>query len=191
MSGSGVVFWPGDIVCMKGGSWLAKAIRWATRSRGEGATVVNHVGLVTQPGDEDDAIVVEALNHVEAKTFASSTRKKSVAVFRPKNVTQGQIDLITDYMESRIGDRYGYHKLGLHLLQKIPLPGKWRILNIGASKWLNSRIDKTPICSYIVAEAYHRAGLDFGVKASLATPDDIWDFCVSEPDKYSVLLYQF
>jgi hypothetical protein len=27
--------------------------------------------------------------------------------------------------------------------------------------------------------------LDFGVKVGAAQPDDIWDFCVSRPDRYA------
>jgi hypothetical protein len=142
--------------------------------------------MVTDPGYEDEAIVTEALNHVESKTFASSVRGKTIAVFRPKNVTRPEMDLIV----RQVGRRYGYHKLVLHLLRKIKLPGKWALLNLGANKWLSSKVDRTPICSYIVAEAYAQVGLDFGVKASLATPDDIWDFCVSNPDKYSVITFQ-
>jgi len=187
------VLWPGDVVLYHGGSLLAKAIRWATREPGEGATYFNHVGLVTQPGtlsgdgDLGPAYVVEALNHVLKRPLSESVKGNEIAIYRPLNLDQFQVDDIVDYMEDRVGDRYGYHKLVLHLLRKVRLPGKWSVLNFGASKWLDSNVDKTPICSYIVAEAFARAGLDFGVDAGLATPDDIGDFCYERRDLYRPL----
>ena len=46
-----------------------------------------------------------------------------------------------------------------------------------------------PICSWLVAHAFSKAGKNFGVAAGAAQPDDIWDF-VSDPqnhEKYSCI----
>ena len=46
------------------------------------------------------------------------------------------------------------------------------------------QMDKYPICSWLVAHSYKKIGKDFRVPAGAATPDDIWDFCDKNPDKY-------
>jgi hypothetical protein len=41
-----------------------------------------------------------------------------------------------------------------------------------------------PICSWLVAHAFAKAGKTFGVQPGAANPDDIWDFIVDNPEKY-------
>ena len=38
------------------------------------------------------------------------------------------------------------------------------------------RLDRYPICSWLVAHSYKKAGKHFGFSARAASPDDIWDF---------------
>ncbi len=45
-----------------------------------------------------------------------------------------------------------------------------------------------PICSWLVAHSSNEVGKHFDVDAGAATPDDIWDFCVGNPDKYRTVL---
>ena len=45
-----------------------------------------------------------------------------------------------------------------------------------------------PICSWVVAWAYQKAGRDFGVPAAAADPDDIWDYVTRHPDEYEEVL---
>ena len=45
--------------------------------------------------------------------------------------------------------------------------------------------NKYPICSWVVADAFAKAGKDFGIKVGMATPDDILDFIEENPDKYT------
>ena len=49
-------------------------------------------------------------------------------------------------------------------------------------------MDRYPICSWLVAHAFKKAGKTFGVKPGAATPDDIWDFVRSNPDKYETVI---
>jgi hypothetical protein len=67
-----------------------------------------------------------------------------------------------------------------------------RPLNVYRAKILNGAyvfrrlgfIDKLPICSYRTARSFSYVGLHFGVKPREAQPDDIWDFCIKNTDKY-------
>ena len=40
----------------------------------------------------------------------------------------------------------------------------------------------------MVSHSYKAAGLDFGCDPGMADPDDIWDFCISNPNKYHCIL---
>lgn len=58
------------------------------------------------------------------------------------------------------------------------------------SNWLSSKVltwDRYPYCSFIVAEAYWSIGKNFGVPSKSTTPDDILDFCIDHPEKYSII----
>jgi hypothetical protein len=45
----------------------------------------------------------------------------------------------------------------------------------------------TPVCSWLVAQAYAKAGETFGVPPGAASPDDIWDYVTAHPKKYLML----
>ena len=49
-------------------------------------------------------------------------------------------------------------------------------------------MDRYPICSWLVAHAFAKAGKTFGVPPGMASPDDIWDFVNEEPEKYSEIM---
>jgi hypothetical protein len=51
-----------------------------------------------------------------------------------------------------------------------------------------TRSDRYPICSWLVACSFKKAGKTFGVAPGAASPDDIWDFCTRETDKYVEVL---
>jgi len=178
-----LMLWPGDVVFTRGDTLLGFAIRRFTRDAEEAPTKVNHVGVITEPGTIHHAQLVEALERVEKHTPYAKygrSRKQEVTIFRPK-LTQPQVDTIVSYAEAQVGKKYGYHKLLLHALRRTKarrVIDKW---------WSRGSLDKYPICSYLVARAFSKAGLDFGVSANLATPDDMWDFCVMRPDKYELI----
>jgi hypothetical protein len=44
-----------------------------------------------------------------------------------------------------------------------------------------------PICSWVVAESFGKAGKHFGVEPGAASPDDIWDFIEARPDLYETI----
>ena len=173
-----VTFQPGDIFLTCGSSFISRAIRFFSRSGGESRTMVNHVGIVVEAGDSTNAVIVEASTKVVKRSFYAYRRSPTtmVAVYRPTNVSDGEIHTICAAADRYVGATYGYLKIVAHFLDWC-LGGRYVFRRIAA-------MDRYPICSWVVAQAYADAGLNFGVPAGSADPDDIWDFCVANPDKY-------
>jgi len=48
-------------------------------------------------------------------------------------------------------------------------------------------INDYPICSWLVAQAFAKAGETFGVPPGAADPDDIWDYVTAHRQKYEML----
>jgi len=168
---------PGDIFFTRGGGWLSKQIRWATRDKSEPHRMVNHVGVFVQDGDFVKARGVEALWKVRVTTPAKKHKGSDLAVFRCE-LTDEQEAAIISYLYAHRGQRYGWWKIGFHLADKL-----------FKTRWFSRRLrlDSRPICSYLVAKAYAEAGLDFGVSPGSATPDDVWDFCWENPQRYQLV----
>lgn len=171
---------PCDVFVTRGRSLFARGIRWATRDKGERPTQVNHVGAIVEAGDWMDVQCIEALQRVELHSFARKYAGTDhwAAVYRPTNITTEQQGKVLAYLHNHVGNKYGYGKIGLHLLRRLT----------GSDFWLRHQTDRWPICSYLVAKAWKRAGLDFGCDERLATPDDIHDFMLANPEKYQFVL---
>ena len=186
-----ILFEPGDIFLTRGSSFISRAIRFFTRSKGEKPTKVNHVGLVVQRGDVKTAIAVEALRKVMRHKLwlqYGPPKKDLVAVYRATNLTTEQIKDIVVEAEKHVGKEYGKLMIFAHF--KDWLSGRmvgwlfgWQFSDIYFFRGFVSG-DKYPICSWVVADAFAEADKDFGVKVGMATPDDIWDFIQNNPDKY-------
>lgn len=170
---------PGDIFFTTGGSLLSRAILWGQREKGEARSRVNHVGAFVERGGLKTANGVEALWRVKCHPIYPRYKGQHVAIFRPRNITVYDEYKIVSYLKQHVGNRYGWWKL---LLQLAGHKLGWN--------WARNAmfIDDRPICSYLVAKAYREAGLDFGVQAQAAAPDDMWDFIENNPDKYKVVL---
>ena len=169
---------PGDIFFTRGTALISRLIRFFTRGLGEKRTRINHVGIVVEGGSADLAVVVEALRTVRQHRLARryADGRTQVAVFRAANLTDQEIATIVRAAQSYVGRRYGYVKIVAHGLDWI-LQGAYVFRRL-------TRNDNYPICSWLVAHAYAKAGKDFGVEPGAATPDDIWDFAEANPDKY-------
>jgi hypothetical protein len=141
------------------------------------------VGVIVEGGTSTNAVIVEALQHVKKRYLADGYGGKNspdMAVFRPINLTEDQRFIVASKANTYVGKDYGYLKILAHL-------GDWLLQ--GAYFFRRFvQLDKYPICSWLVAHAYSFIGKDFGVDARAASPDDIWDFCLSNPDKYAVIM---
>jgi hypothetical protein len=169
---------PCDIMFTSSPTWLSKAIRFCTRSIGEPKSVASHVGMVVAAGIDMAATIVEAQSTTNRHTLQESYGNKadSICVCRPINIDVYQKHQIVAKAESYVGRKYGYLKLGLHLLDWM-CGGAYLFRRLG-------RMDKYPICSYVVASAFKAIKADFGISNYGASPDDMWDFIVKNPDKY-------
>lgn len=171
---------PADIFLTRGSGFVSRAIRFFTRRIGEKRTKVNHVGLVVKGGSLRHAVVVEALSSVKRHRLWNQYGPPStdlVTVYRAKNLSDKEIKMIVAKAETYVGRKYGYFKILAHLAD-------WFLL--GAYRFRKfTRMDKYPICSWVVAHSFKVAGKNFEVDAGAASPDDIWDFVTreNEPEK--------
>jgi len=167
-----------DLALVRNRSLMGRIIRWATRSRGEEPTYANHVGVILNSGEMPThwhaAAIVEAQKKVVHRPFRA-LEGRDMVIFRPLTLTQPQQRAIRNELLYHVGHGYAWWKLGVHLYAK--LTGHKAPL-----KWVDT--SGSDICSDLVAKAWKRAGLTFGVRAKFATPDDIFDYCVANPQKY-------
>ncbi|MFC1628952.1 hypothetical protein ACFL3H_07560 [Gemmatimonadota bacterium] len=174
-----VLFQPCDVFLTRSHSLLGHAIRLATRGFGESRSMVNHVGVVVAGGSTEEAVGVEALSTVKRHSIWKQYGPGSssdVAVYRPLNLTDVEKTLVVTAAEGYVGRTYGYLKIAAHLKD-------WLLLGIYFFRRM-TRMDDYPICSWLVAHAFAEAGKTFGLPPGKASPDDIWDFVTSNPDKY-------
>ncbi|MEA2023600.1 MAG: hypothetical protein U9N79_04835 [Actinomycetota bacterium] len=169
---------PCDVFLTRGAGFVSRAIRVFTRRFGESRTKVNHVGIIVGEGTMVTAMAIEALVKVRKHPLGRYARKldTAVAVYRPINLTEGEETAIVAKALSYEGDKYGIVKIAAHFVD-------WTLQGAYVFRRL-TRMDDYPICSWLVAHAFASGGKDFGCEPGAATPDDIWDFVTTNPDKY-------
>ena len=160
----------GDVFFTRGAGVISKIIRFCTREAGEEKTQINHIGIIVQDGSLHEAIGVEALHEIERHKIGDyyKNTKNMIAVYRPTNLTSDEIDIVVRAAESQVGKKYGYLKLGMHLLD-------WLLGGARVFRFLLSG-KSHPICSWLVAYAFAQAGKNFGMNENIADPDEIWDY---------------
>jgi hypothetical protein len=175
----------GDVFFTRSRTALGAAIRYATTGPREPMSWANHTGGVVRPGvivpgtepfrrGMAWGYTVEALWHVERAAWFErhGSENTSIEVWRHSRLTGNQTDRIVRYLEDHIGQRYGWWKLLFHLADRVAFAGDHRI-----SRFL--RLDKRPICSYLVARAFEVAGVEdaFGPTPAVAQdPDTMHDW---------------
>lgn len=170
---------PGDVFMTRGKGFVSRAIRFFTRTIGEKRTKVNHVGIIVSAGGFKESSEVEALIEVrEVKLWYGygPPSTDDVAIFRPTNLSPEEIEVIVAEAREQVGKTYGFFKILGHILD-------WLLLGAYIFRRLTQNGDY-PICSWLVAHAFAKVDKTFGVAPGAATPDDIWDFIVDNPDKY-------
>lgn len=174
----------GDIFLTRSESLLGKLIRVFTKNIWESRTKVNHVGLIVSDGfNIKNSICIEALRRTKKHNFwkeYGNRKDMRVAIYRAKNLTEDEKDIIIMAANKYVGRVYGYIKILAHLFD-------WILFNAYLFRRI-ARVDKYPICSWLVAKCYAKANKDFGIDAGMASPDDIWDFIMANPDKYEEII---
>jgi hypothetical protein len=181
-----MIFKAGDILLTHNPKLLGKLIRFFESRPGDKAEY-NHTAIIVKEGDERSSELVEAMwktHQILLWDGYGTPHKDSIAVYRPLNIPPDKISLIVEKAKSYIGDQYGWWKLLLHAAD-------WQLFaSTGKDLYFFRRlafIDKYPICSWVVANAYSRAGYDFGVPPNEASPHDIQDFVETHPEKYELV----
>jgi len=173
----------GDVILVQGAGWVSGAIRRMTRERGEPPTIYSHVAIVIAPPLVGKGVwsttIVEALAKGVVVRDLAAYRRKHFVVWR--NRDPAVAGRAAQYALMREGERYGYTKLALHLLDWALLRNRWRVFRrLGF-------VDRWPICSYLVADAYRAAGQPFPVPVKACTPDDIADHIHASGDWWRVI----
>ena len=161
---------------------MSGAIRFFTRRIGEAPTRVNHAGMILHGGGLRAAWIVEALRTVVCRSLlkAYANRKNDVAVYRCRGLDGRQRQALAEAARVYIGRRYGYVKIVAHALDWV-LQGAYVFRRF-------TGMDRYPICSWLVAQAYSKQGLNFGVAPGAASPDDLWDFVTKRTDLYECII---
>jgi len=173
---------PADILLARRRSFISRGIRFFTQSIGEPRSEVSHAGIVVKGGTIEQAEIVEAAGRAKKRHLLPRYGKRSkaeVAFYRPLNLSPEQQRAIVLAAEAYVGREYSYFKILLHLLDWV-LQGAYFFRRLGG-------IDDYPICSWVVAKAYAKAGKTFGVAPGAASPDDLWDFVTRHPHRYMMV----
>jgi hypothetical protein len=159
---------PGDIFLTRGSSLLSRAIRFCTRSIGEGRSRVNHVGFITTGGALGDADCIEALatvtEHALWEMYADGTE---VAIYRVRKWSGKDRARCVELARGYEGRTYGYVALGAHLLDWV-LQGAYVFRRLTSS-------EAYPICSWLVGHVCGKLGCELSAVPGAESPDDIWD----------------
>ena len=172
----------GDIGFTCGDSKVSKAIRWFTRSKGEPKTLVNHVFIVLKGGTLDESVIIEAVSTVKRGLLVKRygpPKKDRVAIVRVRGLAMKDLATVCETAEGYEGRRYGHVKIAAHVLDRL-LGGRYVFRRIAG-------MADYPICSWLVAHSFEKAGISFGVPTDAADPDDIWDWVTAHKGKFSVV----
>lgn len=178
----------GDILGYSGGGFLGKTIKWFEKGYHETPSVLSHCGLFVNDGSIKNVNVIEAIfpTGVLYRRFwthyADDLHK--CYLIKPMNLTTQERLALSKIAFQYVGHPYGTLKIIPHAIDGLLA----KILHKRDITLFRNlcKVDTFPICSYLVAKAYSTFDLDFGIKGSMATPDDIWDFAINNPDKYKI-----
>jgi len=168
---------PGDIALTFSTSKLGRFIRWGERSRGEPASRVNHAAL----GVESPETIVEAAGKARRCSIWDYHLYDGIIVYRPLDLTAGQIAVIVAEAEKWPGRIYPVHQLIPFMLDNKIFGGRHVFRRA-------MKFDPLAVCSRLVAIAYGKVGLTFGRVEP--DPDDMDDYCRSHPKKYALVYEQ-
>ena len=111
-------------------------------------------------------MLVEALSKVRKGKLGDCYGNQfvKIAVFRPKDLSVGEKKAIVQKANSYVGRKYGYIKIIAHWLA-------WFLLGAYFFRRF-TKMDKYPICSFLVAKSYAEGGKFFGMHPGQAQPVD-------------------
>jgi hypothetical protein len=161
---------PGDIIFTASTGILSDLIKYFQRSKGEPASRVAHVGIISTIGTPAQARVIESLlqGTVERKLSAYGRGYESVCIYRNYALSDADRIGIVNRARYYVGKKYGFTKILAHAGDYL-LGGRYYF-----RRWAKS--DNYPICSWVVAHAYAYIAARFAdIEPDYVQPDDIWD----------------
>lgn len=170
----------GDLVFFKDSkSKVSFLIRLMSTLRGEGPTFANHVGVIAWSSVVCEALAEGVKFHELVKKYAKP--RYEVAIFRSLEVGAGDQVRIAKAIQHYRNKKYGKAKLAAHAVDWfLSAFTGWR-WDVYAARRL-CRMDRYPICSWLVAWVYKRAGVPFKADPRKAQPDDLMDEVEADPD---------
>lgn len=166
----------GDILAMRGSSWLARGIVRATGGP------CSHVGMFVSL---EPPVVIEALDRVKTRPLDVSLADAERAwILHDNSITDEQRRAIVDEACSMSAASYGWLDIAAQGIDAA-LGTTWPTDHM---TWF---LNQFPICSYLVARAYQKIDLHFGKKAiGSITPADIFAFAQAHPEMFDIQVIQ-
>lgn len=183
----------GSIFLTSGTAWLSRWIAFFSKHGNESETVATHVGLVTEKGLINQSgflfgEAMEALKCIIRWPLINRRVDERFIVFRPVNIGRKDLNDIVNYAKTREGRKYGYKAILFHALDGILGKIFGKDVLYFRKKFIKSWDAK--VCSSFVGTIFGKFGYTFGTRRGhFLTPDDIWDFCVENPDKWEFVGY--
>ena len=165
---------PCDIVGSSGTGLLSNGIKWLTQGWREPATEVSHIAHCVKGGDDNTAILHDALaKHWRGTPAEIYGGNGPLSVYRPLNLSQYQEAIILGESEleyNRLKGRsynYSWGYIGLAGLDML----------LGERYFFRRMVaTRLPVCSTSTSRKWLKAGLSFGTDADAVSPDVLFDW---------------
>lgn len=162
---------PGDILAVRGTSWLADKIMKVTGGP------CSHVGLFLSGGEEPLILEATPKRVVTCLLSDSLLDVKKAWVLHPLNISKDQRLVILRSALVYSGRSYGWWNL---LLQYADVACDTNFFS------RHFTLSHYPICSAIAAKAYADCGLYFGQRPHCLSPSEIFTYAEKNDDKYKI-----
>lgn len=198
MTDDNFVLQPGDIIAIRGSSWISDSIIAAEYGQVQiiPYQAVSHVGLLIEGGSIP--VVIEALSRVKTNALAITIANcRKAFIIRDKSLTLAQRQAIVNKALTFSADDYGYLDIIAQLID-------CKFKTLWFTNHLSRLLNRYPICSYVVAAAYSvlnmmkfytvnlvatahsNAGFNFGVDSANCKPSDIMNYALKHSEIFDV-----
>lgn len=171
----------GDVVGVCGDNAISNLIKIFERSPREKMSVIAHVGVISTDAYLENAMIIESLANGTVERNFSVYKRAKFYILRDRNLFPVYADKVVEKAKSYIGRKYGFFKIAAHFGDYF-LGGKYFFRKL-------CKMDKYPICSWVVAHAYASIGVRFlKLDPDMVQPDDIWDY--AEQAKWEIVEFK-
>jgi hypothetical protein len=166
-----LLYRPGDILAVRGSSWLSKRILAAT------GNTVSHVALVVCASPFP--VVIEAVDRVKTDDLDTCLSGAEAAwLLSDRTLTDAERAQVVHRALTFTAALYGGYQLPLQELDELT---QTRFF----THYLNPWADVFPICSGLVADGYEVVNRRFGVPDHSTRPSDIWLWAQANASTYA------